>query len=184
MNIMKSVLACMFFTLLLSACEDSGDPDSDDSVGSSYPTTTNATNGCDDEGIGLFIDMECFTLSTTTVDPAINSGKFTAKWDVTTRGLSPDPTTLSWVKFYVSKDKVYDSGVDIEIYQDFNANKTRTVPCAFSSDNVMTCGTFFVQPVDLTTWLTSLPLDAYILARSCINLGTSCDTESVLVTFQ
>ena len=180
MNIMKSVLACMFFTLLLSACEDNGDP----GIDGSYPTTTNATNGCDNEGIGLFIDMECFTLSTTTVDPSINNGGFTAKWEVITMGLSPDPSTLSHVKFYVSTDKVYDSGVDIEIYQDFNANKTRTVPCTFASDNVMTCGTFFVQPVDLTTWLTSLPLDAYILARSCINLVTSCDTESVLVTFQ
>ena len=173
---MKSVLACILSILLLSSCGD-GDGDGDLDV-------ANTTNGCDNEGIGYYIDMECFTLSTTTLDPYINNGEFTAKWEVITMRLNPDPITLTHVTFYVSTDKVYDSGIDTQIYVDLNANKTRTVPCSFASDNVMRCGTNFVQPVDLTPWLTSLPLDIYILARSCINLGTSCDTESVLVTFQ
>ena len=181
LNTLGRITLLITFNLSLVACGVGNDD--------TYPTTptttnsTNSTNGCDDEGSGFYVDMKCFTLSTTTLDPAINNGAFTAAWEVQTKNQDPDPTTLSDVRFYVSKDKVYDSGVDIEIYYDINAEKMRTVPCTFGSDNVMKCGTFGVIPADLTAWLTTIPLDAYILGRSC-SLLFSCDTESVLVKFQ
>ncbi len=209
---MNKLIPLLMFTSLLVAC-GSDDAPIEGPVAAAVPGTTNATNGCDNTGSGFFINLNCFTLSTTTVDPAVNNGYFTAKWEATTNDFeeegAQDPVTIDSVKFYLSKDNTLvrdapatDPSRDLQIWEQSNAAKSGLMGCTFASDNTVTCGTI-VGAVDLSLWLSALPVEAYLMARTCttsppgtgFNLDlfgsgedtstfSSCDTESVLVKFQ
>lgn len=205
---MKKLIPLIALTSLLVACGGGDDAITEGPVAAAVPGTTNDTNDCDGEGLGRFINLDCFTLSTTTIDPAVNNGYFTAKWEVDTYEYegygAEDPTTIGSVKFYLSKDNILvrddpttDPLRDLQIWEQSNAAKSGLMGCTFASDNTIKCGTV-VDAVNLSSWLTALPVEAYFMARTCVTSppGTgfdlfsddstfeSCDTESVKVTFQ
>ena len=110
------------------------------------------------------------------------NGEFLMSWGV-------DTQKGYIASVYLSDDNALNPDQDVEIYTGNCGNvagltcHTDTgLNCHFTTDNKLYCDDH--KPVDITSHLTSLPADKYLIIRACNALATSCDTSAIPVIFR
>ncbi len=121
------------------------------------------------------------------INAATNGGEFTIDWDVT----ATDPYTF---KLFLSADSTLDITTDIEILTlncgseslVFSCNDIGNFICHFDSSNLMGCGVSSPgnRPKDLTAFLNTIPMTAFLVIRACDTLENDCKTNALEVELQ
>jgi hypothetical protein len=120
------------------------------------------------------------------VSPYQDNGVFSLAWSVA----SSDPYHIT---LYVSTDALLQTTVDRQLFSQncgaaslYACHSQATATCQFDTMNRVTCSLPASQPqvTDLTSFLTSLPQQAYIILRACDGLFGSCMDAAVSVEFQ
>jgi hypothetical protein len=164
--------------LLLSACAPS---DEEDSGGTTDNTTiySYSVKGTDGAVSGGTVTPD--------ISPYVNGGVFEVSWDVSAA------TRPHRIELYVSRDQTLDSADKMFLGrncdQSFGDCQTQanTFRCAFSTSNVIQCGTSGADAYNMTSYFSSnggLPNAYYIILRACDGLFDDCRTRSAAVVFE
>jgi len=167
-------LIVIFTSLLFTACGGSApEPPSVTDVLNSYELTSfsvEGTSGDTPEGLAP-------------IDPQTNGGEFLLRWTVR-------EALQNSIRLIVSEDNNL-SDDDVEIYfficniATFCGQAQVRMPCEFDTDDVMECGLLIKESAFLTSFLDTIPKDAFIIIESCLNgFPLLCDTRSDGVQFQ
>lgn len=175
MNLFRPFSVALLVTAL-SACGGGGGGDD------SRPAATTHTNtvihsfsvtGSDTDG------------DVTAINAGINEGAFSFRWN-----LSSD--SLYHVDLYLSADTVANNSGDRKIFsrncnvelsdcQSFSAE----YPCNFTTENNMVCGKpGNITNTNVSSFVTTLPVDGYLVLKACNGLFDSCDEKSVKIQLQ
>lgn len=119
------------------------------------------------------------------LNSGINEGAFTVNWNVS----SSDPYH---VRLYVSDDATLSSN-DIQFFSQncgslsslYNCGKAASFACSFDTQNQIVCNeSSYNRGKNLTSFLQTLPQDAYLIMYACNGLFDSCKTEEVAIELQ
>ncbi len=121
------------------------------------------------------------------IDPAIDDGDFSLRWDID----SSDPYHI---ELYLSEDSQLSKGSDINFFGQncgspstvFNCNSVGNFDCRFTSENKISCGTINSanNEKNVTDFMTTLPKEAFIVIEACNGLFDSCKESAIPVVFQ
>ncbi len=123
----------------------------------------------------------------TPINASVSGGNFTIDWDI-------ESTPVYNFRLFVSNNNTYEVLDDPKIFAlscgpvaaTFNCNQTGHFDCHFNSSNEMSCGV--VAPgnfaEDLTSFLTALPANVFLIARACNSLAEDCEIEPVAIELQ
>lgn len=121
----------------------------------------------------------------TEISAGINEGAFTFRWALTAE-------TLHHVNLYLSEDAIADDAKDKKIFSR-NCNVTlsdcqsfsQEYPCKFTTLNRMECGrTGNIIATNVSTFVTALPKDGYLVLKACNGLANKCDEAAVKIQLQ
>ena len=121
------------------------------------------------------------------INASVNGGEFTTDWSVTA---ATDPYHS---RLYVSADATLSTNTDVQFFgvncgsgMLHGCNSTASFTCRFTTQNHISCGVLnqVNQGEDLTTFLTGLPEEVYILHQACDGLFSSCVTRAIKVELQ
>ncbi len=162
-------------TALLTACGGTG---SEGGSGSSVSSTT--INSMAIEGSAAASD------GVVPINSGINGGAFKVKWDVS----SSNPYH---VRLYVSKDAVLSTSTDQHFFSQncgtptsiYNCTRTANFNCSFNTENQIVCNeTAYNRGKNLSSFLETLPEQAYLIMHACNGLFNSCKTEAMPIELQ
>ncbi len=123
----------------------------------------------------------------TPINAGVSGGEFAIDWDI-------ESTTVYNFRLLVSDNNTYEVLDDLEIFAlscgpvatTFNCNQTGHFDCRFNNSNEMSCGV--VAPgnlaEDLTSFLTALPANAFLIAQACNSLAEDCEIAPVAIELQ
>lgn len=121
------------------------------------------------------------------IDPAIDEGAFNIHWDID----SSDPYHI---ELYLSEDSQLSKSSDVNFFGQncssassiFNCSSVGDFDCRFTSENKISCGTISAANNEktVTSFMTTLPKDAYIIIEACNGLFDSCAVSASQVVFQ
>lgn len=177
MNLRKK-LSLALLVSTLAACGGGGGedapaastntPSNTDTVINAFSVTGSSSNG-----------------DVTEINAGINGGAFTFRWDLTAE-------TLHHVNLYLSEDAIADDSKDKKIFSR-NCNVTlsdcqsfsQEYPCKFTTQNRMECGrTGNIIATNVSTFVTALPKDGYLVLKACNGLFNKCDEAAVKIQLQ
>ena len=119
------------------------------------------------------------------INSGMNGGAFSIAWDVD----SSDPYH---VDLYLSEDNAL--GDDVTFFSQncgsttliYHCSAIATFECRFTSSNKISCGTIsaFNTEKDLTSFLDTLPKQAFLIIEACNALMDNCKSTSVAIELQ
>lgn len=161
--------AVFSLSILLGACVESTEDD---------VTTINEFSSTSSAGLND---------SSVVIDPAIDDGAFNIQWNIS----SSDPYHI---ELYLSEDAQLSKSSDVNFFGQncsssstiFNCSSVGDFDCRFTSENKISCGT--ISPANkehnVTTFMTTLPKEAFIIIEACNGLFDSCAESASSVVFQ
>ncbi len=125
--------------------------------------------------------------SAITLNPAVNSGVFKIEWDVSL--LKPYHIDL-----YLSSDPFLNGATVINIFEhdcsrsgeNSNCDLKAKVNCKYTSNNYLSCATKKLdnKNIDISSFLNTIPKDAYLVLEVCNSNYSSCELSSNAVVLQ
>lgn len=127
------------------------------------------------------------TSGVTPINAGVSGGSFTIDWDI-------ESTTVYNFSLFVSNNNTYEVPDDPEIFSlscgpvaaTFNCNQSGHFDCRFNNSNEMSCGV--VAPgnsaEDLTSFLSALPANVFLIAQACNSLAEDCQIAPVAIELQ
>jgi len=177
---MKYLITLFFIVFTLAGCGGGGGgggaPASNDPAPSPTPTPP-TIDALTITGTSAYTDPD-----PAPINANVSSGKFTTTWQT-------GADTGGRMRSFLSVDDTFTEATDIEFYStlcgdifDCNAMGDGAQDCFFTTTNHIRCGS---DPtgIDITAFLTGLPMQAYIIFEACKDswLPAECATQSVLV---
>jgi len=120
------------------------------------------------------------------IDANISSGNFIIEWNA-----NDAVGNVGQTKLYLSADDTLTTASDVEffsslcgIFNDCDENGDAALGCTFTTANLLSCSTD--PAIDITTFLTGLPMQAYIILEACKNpwLPADCVNQAAFVEFR
>lgn len=117
------------------------------------------------------------------ISPTVNGGAFTVKWSAS------KPVDIQVVSFFISPDDTL-SDTDILFFKRKCggvlgcASAENVSDCSFANSGKIACAGGDVDGASLTTFLTTIPRDGFLIARTCDISGFTCDVKKAPVQFQ
>ena len=156
-------------SILLGACVESTEDD---------VTTINAFSSTSSAGLSD---------SSVVINPAIDEGAFKIQWNID----SSDPYHI---ELYLSEDSQLSKSSDVNFFGQncssasaiFNCTSVGDFDCRFTSENKISCGTISAanREQNVTSFMTTLPKEAFIIIEACNGLFDSCEESVSQVVFQ
>ena len=149
-------------------------------------------SGCissdDDSSGGTTINSLSVTGTSANVDdyvpinPNLSNGTFSVGWSVS----SSDPYHA---ELYISEDASLSTSTDRRFFQQncgssslYNCSSSASFSCQYTTQNMISCNND--SGTNLTTFLDTIPKDAYVIIEACNALHDSCQTSSVKTQLQ
>ena len=170
------IILVLVAAVALASC-GGGDSSTSGDVGSSMPSYTinnfDVTGTSADNASGQ-----------APINPAVNGGNFVMSWTL------EDISDQHIFSAFVSLNDVLSSS-DIKFYDEIcsgaipcGQSNPYSLDCFFNNSNEIFCAGNIGDTADLSSFLDTIPKDAFIIFESCDSSTLNCDTEAHAVQFQ